>query len=227
MLKRSLLCSNYHSAQTPIQPADFFFIGKRRLTGAKAFAIAVVLMAFSLALWGQSPGTKGDGNQTGPIYIDITFCTSDGVTCGGIIRHPQGAVGPLGPVGTSGQSGGGPNLSGNIDSAQGGGQGATSAMLGALVGVYVGWSKQGLRNGWDNFTHANEGHLAGLQYFMGSPAGVETEGLTALSSGIQFGKDDLVMGPSAWPDLYGVLKFDVDLQFQNAGGGLGRVLGRG
>jgi hypothetical protein len=96
--------------------------------------------------------------------------------------------------------------------------------------MYVGWSKQGLHNGWDNFTHAEEGHLAGLQYFMGGPAGVEEDGLTALSSGMRFGgpnggeafgANDLVMGLYEHPET----KEQLLLPFKRAGRG-GKLAGQ-
>jgi hypothetical protein len=118
MLNRSLLCSNYHSAQTPIKSRDFFFIRKRRLTAAKAFAFGVVLMACSMAV-AQGVDTKGDGNQSGPTFT-ITDCTSDGEICGGIIKRVAPLNIPGIPVGATMVAGGGPNLSGNIDASQGG-----------------------------------------------------------------------------------------------------------
>jgi hypothetical protein len=175
MLNRSLLCSNYHSAQTPIKSRDFFFIRKRRLTAAKAFAFGVVLMACSLAM-AQDPGQGGNFQ----INVDLGVPSNSAAVLAGnqawMSATSSGA--PLIPSVIDGNPtpGGGAD-----DSARSG-----SALLGAMVGMYVGWSKQGLRNGWDNFTHAEEGHLAPLQYFMGGPGDVE-EGGAALGSGMRFG----------------------------------------
>jgi hypothetical protein len=90
----------------------------------KQFTLAFVIL-FSMALWGQGVDTtpsasKGDGNQSGPTFT-VTDCTSDGEICSGIIKRVAPLNIPGVPVGATVAVGGGPNLSGNIDSTQGGG----------------------------------------------------------------------------------------------------------
>lgn len=189
MLKKIVLCKNNPSERrtSPFPNYLSFRPQRKGRMASKVFTLAVLFLACSMVV-AQGVDTKGDGNQSGPTFT-VTDCTSDGEICGGIIKRFAPLNIPGVPVGATMVAGGGPNLSGNIDAAQGGqdaGSGTTSAMLGALVGMYIGWSKQGLRNGWDNFTHAEEGHLAPLQYFMGGPGDVE-EGGAALGSGMRFG----------------------------------------
>ena len=136
MLKRSLLCPTYHYAPTQIQSTDVLCIQRKRPAAAKTFTLVVLLMA-SVMAYAQGVDTKGgtppgDGQQSGPTFpgITVTGCTMDGAVCGGFIRRGsvQSVDLPTSPdpgSATEIPSSGGPNLSGNIDSTQGGSGGGS------------------------------------------------------------------------------------------------------